>query len=530
MLPMEAKVAQVRDLQDGEMREVVVGETKVLLVRLKGKFYAIGGECTHYGGPLAEGALSGHRVTCPWHQAVFEVMNGDLEEPPALDAEPCYTVRVEGDDVIVKVPEPAEGRRTPAMVRRDPADDRTLVILGAGAAGNAAAETLRQDGFRGRVVMITQESRLPYDRPNLSKGYLSGDAGPEALPWRTPEFYRDHDIEVMMGQRVARVEVPFKTLTFADGSSLTYDSLLLATGGAPRGLEIPGSQWPNVFTLRSADNADAIIAAALPASRVVVIGAGFIGMEAAAALTKRGLAATVVSHGPVPLGRQLGPEIGRMLQEAQAEKGVAFRLGRTPVRLEGDGRVQAVVLDDGEALPADLVVVGLGIKPATEMLRGVSLNADGSVSTDRRLKAAEGLYAAGDVARFPDWRDGSSIRIEHWRLAEQQGRIAAHNMAGREVEFAGIPFFWSEQFDLFLQYAGHAESWDELIVHGDLARRNFLAFYVKDNRVMAAAGLQRDRQLAAMAALMRLDQTPGPEELRRNPEFDPGARLKSLQA
>jgi NADPH-dependent 2,4-dienoyl-CoA reductase/sulfur reductase-like enzyme/nitrite reductase/ring-hydroxylating ferredoxin subunit len=527
---MEAKVAQVQDLQDREMREVVVGETKILLVRLQGKFYAIGGECTHYGGPLAEGALSGHRVTCPWHQAVFDVMNGDLMEPPALDAEPCYAVRVEGDDVIVNVPEKAESRPTLAMVRRDPANDRTLVILGAGAAGNAAAETLRQDGFTGRVVMITQELRLPYDRPNLSKGYLSGDAGPEALPWRTPEFYRNHDIEVMMGQQVTRVEVPSKTLTFADGSILTYDGLLLATGGVPRRLEVPGAQWPNVFTLRSADDADAIIKAALPASRVVVIGTGFIGMEAAAALTKRGLRVTVVGRGSVPLARQLGPEIGRMLQEAQAEKGVAFRLGRAPIRLEGDGRAQAVVLDDNEALPADVVLVGLGIKPATDILRGVRLNPDGSVSTDRRLQVAEGLYAAGDLARFPDWRTGAAIRIEHWRLAEQHGRIAAHNMAGRPVEFAGIPFFWSEQFDLFLQYVGHAESWDELIIHGDLPGRNFLAFYVKDNRVMAAAGLQRDRQLAAMAELMRLEQTPGPEELRRNPEFDPGERLKSLQA
>ncbi len=457
-------------------------------------------------------------------------MNGDLKEPPALDAEPCYTARVEGDDVIVNVPEKAEGRRTPAMVRRDPADDRTLVILGAGAAGNAAAETLRQDGFTGRVVMITQELRLPYDRPNLSKGYLSGDAGPEALPWRTPEFYRDHDIEVLMGQRVTRLEVPSKTLTFAEGNTLTYDGLLLATGGVPRRLEIPGAEGPNVFTLRSADDADAIIKEALPPSRVVIIGAGFIGMEAAAALTKRGLAATVVGRGPVPLARQLGPEIGRMLQEAQAEKGVAFRLGRTPIRLEGDGRVQAVVLDDGEALPADLVVVGLGIKPATDILQGVKLNADGSVSADRRLRVAEGLYAAGDVARFPDWRTGAAIRIEHWRLAAQHGRIAAHNLAGRQVEFAGIPFFWSEQFDLFLQYVGYAESWDELIVHGDLPGRNFLAYYVKDNRVLAAAGLQRDRQLAAMAELMRLEQTPGPEELRRNPDFDPGARLKSLQS
>lgn len=528
-MPRKAKVAKVHDLQDGEMREVAIGKTKVLLVRLKGKFYAIGGECTHYGGPLAEGALSGHRVVCPWHQAVFDVMNGDLEEPPALDAEPCYAVRVEGDDVIVEVPQKAENRRTPPMVGRDPADNRTLVILGAGAAGNAAAETLRQDGFTGRVVMITQEARLPYDRPNLSKGYLSGDAGPEALPWRTAEFYRDHDIEVRMGQRVTRVETPLKTLTFADGTALTYDALLLATGGAPRVLQIPGAQWPNVFTLRSADDADAIIGAAGQASRVVVIGAGFIGMEAAAALTKRGLAVTVVGSGAVPLHRQLGAEIGGMLQQAQEEKGVAFRLGRTPVRLEGDGRVRAVVLDDGEALPADLVVVGLGIEPATEILQGVRRNSDGSLSTDRQLRVTDGLYAAGDVARFPDWRDGSLIRIEHWRLAAQHGRVAAHNLAGRRVEFAGVPFFWSEQFDLFLQYVGYAASWDEVIVHGDLAARDFLAFYVKDNRVMAAAGLQRDRQLAALAELLRLARLPAAEELRRTPDFDAGARLKGLQ-
>ncbi len=528
-MPREAKVAKVQDLQDGEMREVVIGKTKVLLVRLKGKFYAIGGECTHYGGPLAEGALSGRRVICPWHQAVFDVMNGDLQEPPALDAEPCYGVRVEGDDVIVEVPEKAENRRTPPMAGRDPADSRTLVILGAGAAGNAAAEILRQDSFTGRVVMITREGRLPYDRPNLSKGYLSGDAGPDALPWRTAEFYQDHDIEVRLGHRVARVEAPQKTLTFSDGIALTYDALLLATGGVPRVLEIPGAQWPNVFTLRSADDADAIIGAAGQASRVVVIGAGFIGMEAAASLTKRGLAVTVVGAGAVPLSRQLGPEIGGMLQQAQEEKGVAFRLGRKPVRMEGDGRVRAVILDDGDALPADLVVVGLGVKPATEILQGVRLNSDGSVSTDRQLRVIEGLYAAGDVARFPDWRDGSLIRIEHWRLAEQHGRVAAHNMAGRQVEFAGVPFFWSEQFDLFLQYVGYAASWDEVIVHGDLAARDFLAFYVKDNRVMAAAGLQRDRQLAALAELLRLERMPAADELRRNPDFDAGARLHGLQ-
>jgi NADPH-dependent 2,4-dienoyl-CoA reductase/sulfur reductase-like enzyme/nitrite reductase/ring-hydroxylating ferredoxin subunit len=526
---MEAKVAKVQDIQDGDMREVVVGEIKVLLTRLKGRFYAIGGECTHYGGPLAEGALHGHHVVCPWHQAVFNVMNGDLEEPPALDAQPCFEVRVEADDVIVRVSEKAENRRTPAMARRDPADGRNFVILGAGAAGLMAAETLRQDDFKGRIIMLTSDSRLPYDRPNLSKGYLSGEAGPEALPWRTAEFYRDHDIEVLLDHRVTRVEPSRKTVTLADGATLGYDALLLAPGGVPRSLDLPGSQWPNVFTLRSADDADAIIGAAGRASRAVAVGAGFIGMETAAALTKRGLAVTVAGSGTVPLKRQLGREIGGLLQQVHEEKGVAFRLGRKIVRLEGNGRVQAVVLDNGEVLPADLVVVGLGIRPATEMLNGVELNPDGSVSVNRHMQVAEGLYAAGDVARFPDWRDGAPIRIEHWRLAEQHGRVAAHNLAGRRVEYAGVPFFWSEQFDLFFQYVGYAAAWDEVILHGDLAGRNFLAYYVKGGRVLAAAGLQRDRQLAALAHLMRLNQAPPSSELRRDPEFDPAARLKALQ-
>jgi NADPH-dependent 2,4-dienoyl-CoA reductase/sulfur reductase-like enzyme/nitrite reductase/ring-hydroxylating ferredoxin subunit len=527
-MPKESIVFKAHELQDGDMQEVVVGETKVLVVRLKGRFYAIGAECTHYGGPLIDGALNGHRVVCPWHQAAFDVMTGNLEEPPALDAQPCYEVRVEGDDVIVRVPEGA-GPHPPDMVRRDPADGRTFVILGAGAAGNAAAETLRQDGFRGRILLITGEQRLPYDRPNLSKGYMSGEAGPEALPWRTAEFYRDYDIEVLLGRAVSRVEPRQKTITFEDGGSLAYDALLLATGGIPRKLDLPGAQWPNVLTLRSVDDADAIIAAAGGASRVVVIGAGFIGMEAAAALTKRGLTVTVVGSRSIPLERQLGPEIGGMLQEVHKEHGVAFRLGRTPVRLEGDSKAQAVVLDNGEVLPADLVVVGLGINPATQMLQGIELNLDGSVSVDRQMRVTEGFYAAGDVARFPDWRDGSPIRIEHWRLAEQHGRVAAHNLAGRKVQYAGVPFFWSEQFDLFLQYVGYASTWDEVIFHGELVTRNFLGYYLKGDRVMAAVGLQHDRQLAALSELMRMDQVPSAEEVRREPGFDPVACLKALQ-
>jgi NADPH-dependent 2,4-dienoyl-CoA reductase/sulfur reductase-like enzyme/nitrite reductase/ring-hydroxylating ferredoxin subunit len=529
-MPIEKRVLKTHELQDGDMREVELGGTKIMVARVKGKFYAIGAECTHYGGPLAEGALNGHRVVCPWHQAVFNVMNGNLEEPPALDAEPCYEVRVEGEDVIVKAPAGAESRRPPDMVRRDPADGRTLVILGAGAAGNAAAETLRQEGYRGRILMVTKEQRLPYDRPNLSKGYLSGEAGPGDLPWRTKEFYQDHDIEVLLGRTAARVEPDRKNLTFEDGGSITYDALLLATGGLPRKLEVPGADWPNIFKLRSADDADAILEVAAGATRAVTIGAGFIGMEAAAALTKRGLTVTVVGSGDVPLKQQLGAEIGGLLQAAHEEQGVTFRLGRKVVRFEGDTRARAVVLDDGEVLPADLVVVGLGVTPATGMLQGIPLNDDGSVTVDRNLRVAEGLYAAGDAARFPDWRDDTPIRIEHWRLAAQLGRVAAKNMAGLKVGYIGAPFFWSEQFDLIVQYVGYAAGWDEVVIHGELKERNFLAYYVKGGKVLAAVGLQHDQQLAAISELMRMDKLPGAHEVRQQPGLDMVARLKALQS
>ncbi|MGB8990844.1 MAG: FAD-dependent oxidoreductase [Desulfobaccales bacterium] len=530
-MPTEVKVARVQDFQDGDMQEIALGETKIVLARVKGKFYAMAGTCTHYGGPLAEGALNGPRVVCPWHQAAFDLTTGALAEPPALDWLPCFTVRVEGDDVYITVPDKIEERRTPAMAKREAgADGRTFVILGAGAAGNAAAETLRQDGFRGRIVMITQEQRLPYDRPNLSKGYMSGEAGPQDLPWRAAGFYRDYDIEVLLGRRATGVNPAQQTVALADGPPMTYDTLLLATGAVPRNLEVPGAQLGNVFTLRTPEDTDKIVAAAASASRAVCLGAGFIGMEVAASLTKRGLAVTVVGAGPVPLARQLGPEIGRVLQQVHEEHGVAFRLGRRVTRLTGDDRVRRVVLDDGDTLDTDLVMVGLGASPATAFLHGLPLAADGSVPVDRYLQVQAGVYAAGDIARFPDWRTQETIRIEHWRLAEQHGRIAAHNMAGNKVAFTGVPFFWTDHFDQMLQYVGHVTAYDELIIHGELAARDFLAFYVKGHRVLAAAALQRDRQLAALAELMRIDQVPSPATLCREPGYDFVAALKALQA
>ena len=526
-MPIEAIVAKVSDLQDGEMKEVAVGETKILLTRIKGKFHAIGGICTHYGGNLAEGALCGERVYCPWHQSAFNVISGDLEEVPGLDAVPLFAVRVEGEDIFVKVPEGASDRRTMPMVRPDPqTDKRTFAIVGAGAAGLAAAETLRQDEFQGRILMISKDTALPYDRPEVSKGYLKGDSTKETMPWRSSEFFQEHGIEVLLSQEVSEVDTRIRTLKFKEGRSLKYDALLLATGGQARRLEVPGAGLGNIFTLRSMDDADEIVARAVKDSPAVCVGASFIGMEVAQGLTKRGMKVTVVAPGVVPFEKILGQEIGRMWQQIHEENRVSFRMGARVARFDGDNVVRAVVLEDDTRLDADLVVMGVGVRPATDFIKGVPINPDGSLTADQHMRVTEGVYAAGDIARFPDWRTGELIRIEHWRLALQLGRIAAHNMAGKNVGYTGVPFFWTDQFDTMMQYVGYVNSWDEIIYQGSPAERNFLAFYVKHNQVLAAAGMQHEKEMAALAELMRLREAPTPDECRKG--VDLLARLRGV--
>ena len=518
MTHKEITVATTGDFKDGEMRQVSAGGTDILLARVGGKYHAVGAHCTHYGAPLVEGALCGERVVCPWHHACFNVTTGDLEEPPALDALPHYGVRVEGESVIVSLPDEITDRRTPAMAKRDPsADARLFVILGGGAAGYAAAQTLREDGFKGRGLMITREDRLPYDRPNLSKDYLQGHAEPEWIPLRADEFFAEHDIEVLRDEEVVRVDAAKKTITFKGGDTLTCDSLLVATGGTPRRLDIPGCELENIFVLRSFGDADALIEAAKRASRAVVIGASFIGMEAAASLTERKLSVTVVAPGEVPFEKTLGAEVGRLFRQVHEARGVQFKLGASAARFEGDTAVKTVVLDSGERVEADLIVVGVGVRPATNFLGGVQLHEDGGVFVDRHLRAADGVYAAGDIAYFPSSPTGERQRIEHWRTAQQQGRTAAHNMAGKSVEFDGVPFFWTRQFDAGLLYVGHATNWDEIIFKGDVPSQDFLAFYVKDGRVLAVAGMSRDREMAAIEELMRLDRMPAPARLRNGP-------------
>jgi NADPH-dependent 2,4-dienoyl-CoA reductase/sulfur reductase-like enzyme/nitrite reductase/ring-hydroxylating ferredoxin subunit len=519
MKQKEITVAGAAELKDGEMMQVAAGATNILLARVDGKYHAVGATCPHYGAPLAEGALCGERIICPWHHACFNVTTGDLEEPPALDALPHYEVRVENENVIVRLPEDAPDRRTPPMTKPDTAADaRLFVVLGGGAAGYAAAQTLREDGFKGRVLMVTREDRLPYDRPNLSKDYLQGHAEPEWMPLRPDEFFNEHGIEVLRGKEVTRVDAKAKTVSFKGGEQLAYDALLVATGGAPRTLQIAGSELQNVLTLRSFADSDAIIAAAEASKRAVVIGASFIGMEAAASLKARGLEVTVVAPDKTPFEKTLGGEIGALFQKIHEDNGVQFRLGAKVARFTGNGKVEAVELEDGEKpekIDADLVVVGVGVKPATDFLVGVNLHKDGGVVVDEHLRAADGLYAAGDIAWFPSALTGERQRIEHWRTALQQGRIAARNMAGENIAYSSVPFFWTRQFDAGLLYVGHATSWDEIIFQGDVSAQAFLAFYVKDGRVLAVAGMNHEREMAAIEGLIRLENLPPPDQLRR---------------
>ena len=514
MKTKEFPVAKLSELKSGEMKQVNAGGTDVLLARVADECFAVGAHCTHYGAPLVDGFLSGDRIVCPWHHASFNVRTGGLAEPPAFDALPHFEVRVEDEQIFVRLPEEITDRRVPDMTKRLAGDDRKFVILGGGAAGFMAAQTLREEGFTGRVILITREDRLPYDRPNLSKDYLQGHAQPEWMPLRSDVFFATSDIEIWGEKNVKNVDTAAKLITFSDGDTLECDALLVATGGTPRKLPFQTDKQENVFLLRSFADSDAIIAAAENGKHAVVIGASFIGMEAASSLKTRGCDVTVIAPDETPFRKILGTKIGKLFQRIHESKGVKFRLGeQVKSFVATEGRVEAVVLESGQQVDADLVVVGVGVTPATSFLDGIELHKDGGVIADEFLRIAEDVYAAGDIVHFPDARTLESTRIEHWRVAMQQGRTAARNMAGKPEAFKAVPFFWTRQFDGTLTYVGHASEWDRIIFDGDVESQEFLAFYVKDNRILAVAGMNRDRDMAIWEESIRNGRVLSPDQL-----------------
>ena len=510
----EIVVAKVDELQDGQMQQIAVEDTQLLLSKIEGKFYATGAFCSHYGAPLAKGILSGETIVCPWHNACFNAIAGQQKEPPALDSLEHFSVRVEGDRVLVELPEEICQHRTLKMAKRADSDDRTFVVLGAGAAGATAVEMLRQQGFQGKIVLISAEEKLPYDRTKLSKGCLQGntDTDADALSLRSCEFYDRYDIELRFGVAVTEVDALNKTIAFADNSQLEYDSLLLATGGTARKLDVPGADLANIFTLRQPEDTDSILNTVTGAKKALVVGSSFIGMEAAASLTNQGLEVTVVSPDEVPFQKVLGERIGKMFQKLHEAQGVTFKFGTKAVKFTGDGKVESAILEDESEIATDLVVIGIGVEPNTSYLTGIELDEDDrSIPVNQYLQTEiKDIYAAGDIANFPYAPMGKSTRIEHWRLAAQHGRIAAANMLDKTPQPVDriVPFFWSGQYDVKLRYIGHAQQWDEIKLDGNLDEPEFLAYYLKDNLVMAVAGINRDREIAAISQLMRLQQMP----------------------
>ncbi|MBS1159837.1 MAG: pyridine nucleotide-disulfide oxidoreductase [Proteobacteria bacterium] len=471
-------------LADGAMVQGHVGDEAVLLARRGDEVFAVGATCTHYGGPLADGLLVGDSVRCPWHHACFSLRTGAAECAPALNPLPCWRVEARDGKWLV-----GERLASPSATIQPATTPQSIVIIGGGAAGNAAAETLRQQGYAGRLTMLSADEALPCDRPNLSKNYLAGTAPEEWIPLRSADFYREQNIDLQLQSPVAAIDTQRRRVALADGSHLPYDALLIATGSEPVRLKVPGAELPHVHYLRSFADCRRLIAGLADARQAVVVGAGFIGLEVAAALRQRGIDVHVVAPDAIPMARILGPELGNFLRQLHEQNGVVFHLGDSVTTIDESG----VTLASGARLAADCVVVGIGVKPALALAEQAGLAIDRGIAVDRYLQtSAPGVFAAGDVARWPAAFSGEAIRVEHWVVAERQGQTAARNMLGAQQPFVAVPFFWTEQHCVALSYVGHAENWERIEIDGEIAARDCRLTYWRGDRKLAVVTIGRD--------------------------------------
>lgn len=489
------RVARFADVPEDRGLEVKIGDCKIVLLLAAGELRAFQGECPHAGAPLAEGALCHGRLICPWHKAAFRAEDGALCEPPALDSLKRYPLEVRGDEVWVD-DQPIADPHIP------PADDtRTFVIVGAGAAGTACAAALREKGFGGRIKMIDREPDAGYDRTVLSKFVLAGEMSPEETPpLRDEDFYKEQRIERIQGE-ISSLDAAAKTLHLRDGQTVNYDAAVLATGGEPNPLELPGADLPQVFLLRSKAQAEQIMNAAAPDQRAVIIGDSFIALECASALRQHGLDVTVLARHAVPFAAQFGDAVGKAIRALHEENGVKFVTEHEAQEITGSGKVEAVLLDNGLRLSADLVVAGVGVHPATEAFASLPREKDQSLRVDDGMRVAEGLWAIGDIATFP--LSGQPLRIEHWRLAQQHARIAAANMLGGNEHYLDVPFFWTWHFGKNYEYLGHAEQWDEVEFMGEPEQPPFIGLFGKNGIVVAAVACEKERAMATLAERMK---------------------------
>ncbi|HZU90409.1 MAG TPA: FAD-dependent oxidoreductase [Stellaceae bacterium] len=493
------------DLADGAMLVGHVDDEAVLLVRRGAEIFAVGATCTHYGGPLGEGLIVGDRVRCPWHHACFSLRTGEAVAAPAFAPVPRWRVERDGGRLIVREKIAEAERPRPATPAPAAAEAERMVIVGGGAAGFAAAEMLRREGYAGGITMISADDAPPYDRPNLSKDYLAGTAPEDWIPLRPDAFYADSGIDLRLGAAAAAVDLAGRRVLLGDGNALGFTKLLLATGAEPIRLDVPGAALPHVRTLRSLADSRALIARAEQARRAVIVGASFIGLEAAAALRQRGLEIHVVAPEARPMERVLGPALGDFLRALHEAHGVLFHLGRTVAGIEA----QYVQLDDGARIAAELVLVGIGVKPRLDLAEKAGLAIDRGVLVDEYLAtSAPDIFAAGDIARWPDPCSGERLRIEHWVVAERQGQTAARNMLGRGERYAAPPFFWTQHYDVSIDYVGHAAAWDRIDQDGDLSAHDAALRFRRGGRTLAVATIFRGRDSLLAERAMEEGRSP----------------------
>jgi apoptosis-inducing factor 3 len=488
------------DLPDGAMLTGHVGDDEVLLVHKGGTMFAVAAHCTHYHGPLADGLIVGNTIRCPWHHACFDLTTGEALAAPALSPLACWQVEERDGTIVVR------GKKNEPTPKKGPAASERVVIVGGGGAGFAAAEMLRRRGFAGSITMLSNDDAAPVDRPNLSKDYLAGSAPEEWVPLRDDGWYVENKITLKLKTDVTALDAKAKELTLGDGSKLEFDKLLLATGAEPVKLDIPGIRQSHVHTLRSLADSRAIIAQAKTAKRAIVIGASFIGLETAAALRTREIEVHVVAPEKRPLERVFGPQLGDFIHALHKEHGVKFHLENSVTEIGKNN----VTLKSGGTLDVDLVVVGVGVQPRLTLAEKAGLTIDKGISVNEYLEtSAPDIYAAGDIARWPDIITGERIRVEHWVVAERQGQTAALNMMGEHKPFRAVPFFWSQHYDVPINYVGHAEKWDSIDIDGDVMKRDCVVRYKLGGKVLAVASIYRDGDSLKAAAEMEKQAEKG---------------------
>ncbi|XP_018334359.1 apoptosis-inducing factor 3 isoform X4 [Agrilus planipennis] len=523
---VEDVVCKTTDLVENEPKVFDLKDGKVLLIKQNGQINALGTKCTHYGAPLEKSAVGDGRLRCQWHGACFNITTGDIEDFPGMDSLPCYQVILEDDNVKVraKKSELKANKRVKPMVKLNPTECQKIVVIGGGPAGAVCAETLRQEGFRGKLTLVSKEKYLPYDRIKLSKALDISDINNIQL--RSPSFYKDGDIDVITNVMATEVNPSKKTVTLSDAQILPYDKVFVATGSTPRLPDLPGANFKNIFVLREFEDVKLIASHISPDNEAVILGSGFIGMECAAFLAGKVKKVSVIGRGRVPFGATFGEKIGTALMRLFVEKGIEFHMDVEVKQFVGnEGKeLKGVELADGTVIPANFCITGIGSNLNTQFLgsSGININPNGTVEVDEYLKTnIDDIFAGGDIANAPIITHNTKASIGHWGLSHYHGRLAALNMLGKNQPLKTIPFFWTMLFGKSIRYAGYGKP-DDILYTGNVDELKFVAFYLNRDEVIAVSSCQMDPVVSQFAELM----IQGKKLTRKDLQADPLAWTK----